>query len=163
MNTNGTPWPVRPGIYKKAATRVKGDPMTFVCPSDFYPVVDTAERRIWMCTQQLSVLMRLPCPVNANTKEKVSVCTVDYEKTYGESPLLFRKKVPISAFAILILHQLLTVSIANKADGILTLHVIHMTHVFKQQVGIAAEVEGFASRFVDIKVPSRIQKMRAIR
>jgi hypothetical protein len=68
---------VRPGIYKKAATRVGGDPMTFRCPSDMYPVVETAERRMWMCTQRLSVLMRLPCPKDAST------CTVDYDQEYG--------------------------------------------------------------------------------
>ncbi|WIA14184.1 hypothetical protein OEZ85_002723 [Tetradesmus obliquus] len=75
----GTPWALRPGIYKKAATRLAGNPMTFVCPGDYYPVVDTAERRMWMCTQRLSVLMRLPCPAGAST------CTVDYDTKYGDT------------------------------------------------------------------------------
>jgi hypothetical protein len=79
VNDKGTPWIIRSGIYKKSATRVAGVAITFTCPADFYPVVDTAERRIWMCTQRLSVLMRLPCAKNENS------CTVDYAKKYGEA------------------------------------------------------------------------------
>jgi hypothetical protein len=75
---SGKPWPFKSGIVKRVNYAFGGDPFTFRCATNEYPVVESAQRKFWYCNQELSALIRYPCQLG---DKAWGGCTLDYNQT----------------------------------------------------------------------------------
>jgi hypothetical protein len=75
---DGTEQVLRPGVVRKLVGTSGGTPASFSCAGGSYPIVKTATRTIWRCSQTLSAFMRFPC----GGKGAAAGCTVDYNAAW---------------------------------------------------------------------------------